>query len=212
MLNSAKEPSPVFDDDESQPPRSSETNARSADNEVLNAGKLPGALLSAFLGGLTLHDPGIVVGPGIGRDAAAVRVGDAILVLKTDPITFASTGAARYLVSVNANDLACLGATPRWMLVTGMFPVGTTQGEIRSAFLSSPARRTRPEFRSLAATPRSLRPSTGRFWSACWPEKPTIARAPHTRSGNAGDLLVLSRPVALEGTALLAEELGELLA
>ena len=99
-------------------------------SDVLGAGKLPGALLGQLLHGLANTDDSILVGPGVGRDAAAVRIGNAILVLKTDPITFASTGAARYLVSINSNDLACLGATPKWILVTGMFPLGTTRAEI----------------------------------------------------------------------------------
>ena len=60
----------------------------------LDAGKVPGELLGRLLGGVKSDDPDLIVGPGIGRDAAAVRIGDEILVLKTDPITFASEGAA----------------------------------------------------------------------------------------------------------------------
>src|SRR3954452_19229076 len=100
----------------------------------LDAGKIPGDLLGRLLGGIKTDDSDLIVGPGIGRDAAAIRIGNEILVLKTDPITFASEGAARYLVNINANDLACLGATPRWMLVTALFPIGTARTEIKQTF------------------------------------------------------------------------------
>jgi hydrogenase maturation factor len=34
------------------------------------------------------RDPRVLVGAGIGLDAAAIRIGDRALVAKTDPITF----------------------------------------------------------------------------------------------------------------------------
>src|SRR5206468_2908657 len=94
--------------------------------DVLPVGKLPGELLERLIGGLPTADPSVVVGPGIGRDAAAISLGEITLVVKTDPITFATDSAALYLVNVNANDLACLGAVPKWMLVTALLPEGKT--------------------------------------------------------------------------------------
>lgn len=64
----------------------------------------------------------MVLGPGIGRDAAVIRIGDEFLAAKSDPITFASEEIGWYAVHVNANDLACLGASPRWFLATLLLP------------------------------------------------------------------------------------------
>ena len=83
----------------------------------LPAGKLPSWLLKKAIAP-RIDDPDVIVGPGVGRDAAAMAVGDRIVVAKTDPITFASSGAAMHLIDVNANDIACMGAQPRWLLVT----------------------------------------------------------------------------------------------
>src|SRR4051812_3273307 len=94
--------------------------------DALPVGKLPGDLLARLIAGHAIGDPAVVVGPGIGRDAAAIEVGDSVLVVKTDPITFATASAPQYLVDVNANDLACLGAKPRWLLVTALLPEGRT--------------------------------------------------------------------------------------
>ena len=50
---------------------------------------------------------------GCGVDAAVVRVGLRGLVLKSDPVTFATTHLGWYVVQVNA-DIAVMGARPCW--------------------------------------------------------------------------------------------------
>lgn len=181
-------------------------------DEALSMGKLPGELLAALLGGLGTSDASIIVGPGVGRDAAAVRIGDSILVLKTDPITFASSGAGRFLINVNANDLACLGATPKWMLVTAMFPLGTTQEEVAETF----------EDLKSASAERGIALVGGHTEITSSVNRPVLVgmlagiadEAKFLRPGGAktGDMLLLSRPIAIEGTALLASEQPRLLA
>ena len=98
-------------------------------NSALPVGKLPPELLAELLASTPVDDSDIVVGPGIGFDCAVVSVGDRNLVylaMKSDPITFVTDDLGWYLVHVNANDLATTGAIPRWMLVTLLFPEGTT--------------------------------------------------------------------------------------
>lgn len=178
-------------------------------NEILSPGKLPGALLAHLLGGLPAAGSDIIVGPGIGRDAAAVKFGDSILVLKSDPITFASRGAARYLVSINCNDLACLGATPKWMLVTGMFPVGTTRAEIADMFTEL-AEVTTDAGIALVGGHTEITSAVNRpILVGMLAGEVTESRLLRPGKAVAGDLLVISQPVSIEGTALLAEELEE---
>lgn len=102
----------------------------------LPVGKLPHDLLHAMLQDLP-HDPDVLVGPGIGRDAAAVRVGEQVLIFKTDPITFPTDDAGWYLVNINANDIACMGAAPKWLLVTALLPENDTTPELVSTLFSS---------------------------------------------------------------------------
>ena len=64
----------------------------------------------------------LLVGGGLGEDAALIRVPEGILVAASDPITGAQKGAGRLLVHVNANDLACKGADPSWLIVTLIVP------------------------------------------------------------------------------------------
>lgn len=89
-------------------------------------GKLPHSLLANLIARYGTDDPAVVVRPGIGYDAAVIDLGDTLLVAKADPITFATDQIGWYVVHVNANDVACLGATPRWFLATILLPEGAT--------------------------------------------------------------------------------------
>lgn len=93
----------------------------------LEAGKFPNDLLEQFFSQLDFDDPSVLIYPGVGEDTAAVRADpEDILILKSDPITFATDAIGHYAVLVNANDIATSGALPRWLLTTLCFPCGTT--------------------------------------------------------------------------------------
>ena len=171
----------------------------------LPAGKLPGWLLRKVLPG-SPRDPDILVGPGLGRDAAAIAVGERVVVAKNDPITFASEGGAAHLVEVNANDVACMGATPRWLLVTALLPHGVTPADVLNQFA---------ELRETCRH-RSVELIGGHTEIVPGLARPILVgmmlgdASPHEllRPGQArpGDVLLLTKGLAIEGTALLARE------
>jgi len=86
--------------------------------ERLLPGKLEGELLSDLLRKYTFGDESVVVGARYGEDATVIEVGDRYLVAKTDPITFTSDRIGVWAVHVNANDILCMGAVPKWFLAT----------------------------------------------------------------------------------------------
>ena len=69
---------------------------------------------------------GVVVGPQLGEDAAVIALGDNYLVATSDPITFATEDIGWYVVCVNSNDIAAMGAVPKWLLVTLLLPEDAT--------------------------------------------------------------------------------------
>jgi hydrogenase expression/formation protein HypE len=173
--------------------------------QPLPAGKLPSWLLRKVLPG-SPRDPDILVGPGLGRDAAAIAVGERVIVAKNDPITFASEGGAAHLVEVNANDVACMGATPRWLLVTALLPHGVTPADVLNQFA---------ELRETCRH-RSIELIGGHTEIVPGLTRPILVgmmlgdASPHEllRPGLAqpGDVLLLTKGLAIEGTALLARE------
>ncbi len=174
----------------------------------LPVGKLPGPLLGRLIATYATSDPTVIVGPGVGGDAAAIDLGATTLVVKSDPITFASESPARYLVDVNANDLACLGATPRWMMVTALLPEGTTEERVEAHFR---------ELRDVCLQ-RQISLVGGHTEITLGLARPILVGVliGEVESGKllrpggarAGDRILLTGAIALEGTALIARELG----
>ena len=72
------------------------------------------------------RNAGVVVGPQLGEDAAVIELGDNYLVATSDPITFATEDIGWYVVCVNSNDIAAMGAVPKWLLVTLLLPEDAT--------------------------------------------------------------------------------------
>ncbi len=64
----------------------------------------------------------VLLGPGVGEDAAIVKIGEKILILKTDPISGAVNLVGWLAVHVNANDVATRGGDPKWFLATLILP------------------------------------------------------------------------------------------
>jgi hydrogenase expression/formation protein HypE len=172
----------------------------------LPSGKLPVSLLRGVLRYRGARDPAVVVGPGLGRDAAVVDLGNQYLVLKSDPVTFTAQEVGWYAVHVNANDVAVMGARPRWFQPTIILPEGCPPAtalaiarDIHRAAVGlgvavtgghsevSPAVR-RPivagDMQGLVAR-RDLKGSTG---------------------ARPGDLVVMTKTAGIEGTSILARE------
>src|SRR6185436_13997962 len=62
-------------------------------------------------------------------------LGDRLLIAAADPITFATDAIGYYAVTVNADDIAVMGGTPRWFLATLLLPErGTTPDLVRDIF------------------------------------------------------------------------------
>ena len=93
-------------------------------------GKLDYRLLEKLLNLNIITDPRVIVGPMIGEDAAVIDFGKKYLVAKTDPITFTSHRIGWYAVNANANDIATMGATPKWFLATILLPEGKTDAKL----------------------------------------------------------------------------------
>jgi hydrogenase maturation factor len=67
-------------------------------------------------------DRSVILGSSIGEDAALVSLGKDVLVLTTDPVTGSAADIGWVAVHVNANDVACRGAKPRWFLCDLLLP------------------------------------------------------------------------------------------
>jgi hydrogenase maturation factor len=175
----------------------------------LSPGKLPNELLKELLDEFAFEDPALLITPGVGEDIAAVDVSaDEVLVLKSDPITFATDAIGQYAVLVNANDIATAGAAPRWLLTTLLFPVGSTPSVIWGV-----VRELREFCRKWGITlcgghteitDAVSRPVICGMMAGSVRKRDLIDK----RRMRPGDRLLMTKAAALEGTALIAREFG----
>ncbi len=168
-------------------------------------GKLPPDVLGALLENTGSH-PRLVVGPQVGEDAAVIDMGDRCLVAKSDPVTFVENHIGRYAVHVNANDIACMGATPLWFLMTLLLPEGRADAAMTSriwkevgdacADLGVTLCGGHTEITSGLEFPILSGHMLGEV------SKENLIRG---ADAQAGDFILLTRPVPVEGTAILAD-------
>ena len=100
-------------------------------------GKLPHDELRRLISRFTGKHERLVVPPRVGEDAAVIDMGDRYLVAKTDPITFATDRIGWYAVHVNANDIAAMGARPRFFMATVLLPDIAQNGALAEAIFSA---------------------------------------------------------------------------
>lgn len=175
----------------------------------LAPGKLPNDLLAGFLDGLA-GDPALVVPPAVGEDVAALALGGAeLLVAHGDPITLGGADVGAAAVLVNVNDIAAAGAEPRWLLATVLLPAGSTPSEAQ-ALLGGLAEAAAGAGVTLAGGHTEVTAAVTRPVVSLT-ALGTVARAElkDKRSARTGDRVLLTNALAMEGTALLAEELGD---
>lgn len=184
-----------------------------ARSSPLPSGKVPGEILTRFLRG---RAPGEseVVGPGVGLDGAVLDLGGhgdrrdgRFLVAASDPITFTADDIGWYAVHVNANDVACMGASPAWFLADVLLAEGTDEEEARKIFeqideacgevgaaLVGGHTEVAPGFERTVVVGTML--GVTDRWLAAAGARP-------------GDALLLTKGIALEGTAILGRSAGE---
>ena len=177
----------------------------------MEIGKFPAPLLEKLLSKTPGNGPGVVLGPQVGEDAAVLEMGEGLLVAASDPVTFATDRIGWYAVQVNANDVACSGARPRWFLATLLVPEGFSESEAENVFDQM--------LEACGAVGATL--VGGHSEVTYGIDRPIIlgtmlgevSRDKLVRTGGAqeGDSIVLTKGIAIEGTALLARERAEAL-
>jgi len=98
-------------------------------------GKLPNSKLEKLiLNDLVTRREETVLRPAIGEDCCALKLGDNLCVISTDPITAADENAGILAVIVSLNDLAACGAEPVGILSTVLLPPDITEEKISKLF------------------------------------------------------------------------------
>ena len=174
---------------------------------VFRVGKLNANLLDELVSGIKKKDPRVIVGPKVGEDAAVIDIGDKYLISTTDPITFTSYKIGWYMVNVNANDIATMGGTPKWLLTSIFLPENKTDSTL-----------VKEIFRDIekAADELGIAICGGHTEITKGLDRPIVSghmlgevdkdKLVTNSRARVGDEIILTKGIAIEGMALLARE------
>ena len=152
------------------------------------------------------NDPAVIQAAAFGEDVALSRIEEGILVSHVDPIIGAIDTIGWLGVHVACNDIATSGAPPRWILVLVLVP-GEEDEDLLEKIM-----------RQVDAAARQLNVSVigGHTGYSSGISRPLVAvtalgtlsdREPILSSGaQIGDHILVSKGIALEGTAILAHD------
>jgi len=170
-------------------------------------GKLNTDLLDELVSGIKKKDPRVVVGPKVGEDAAVINIGDKYLIATTDPITFTSYKIGWYMVNVNANDIAAMGGTPKWLLTSIFLPENKTDSALVKEIFRDIER---------AADELGIAICGGHTEVTKGLNRPIVSgnmlgevdknKLVTNSQARVGDEIILTKGIAIEGMALLARD------
>lgn len=173
----------------------------------VKAGKLPpDKLRRLVLSRLGRLRPEVLVHARLGEDSAVADLGGRLLVVSSDPITGASGEMGRLGVHVACNDVAAMGAEPLGIQVVLLMPEGATEADIADTMgqvadaaetLGIEVMGGHTEVTSKVTAPIIVLTAMGVV------ERHRLVTSAGARPG---DGLLVTKPVGLEGTAILAAD------
>ena len=158
------------------------------------------------MNGVDNADPRVLIGPKIGEDAAVIDMGDRLLVAKSDPVTLATDSIGWYAVQVNANDVACTGGTPKWFLATLLVPPSYTEAAAGEIFDQIVQACRALDIALIGGHSEVTRGIDRPIVMGSMLGEVERDRLVHTGGAQEGDSIVMTKGVAIEGTALLARD------
>lgn len=158
----------------------------------------------------TNTDPDVLLGAAFGEDVALTRIGDSILASHVDPIVGAIGGIGSLAVNVAANDIATSGIQPRWILLLVLIPDKEDTDLLESIMRDA----------GKAAADLGASIIGGHTGYSAGLSRPLVAAtvmgaqagSEPVRTGGArpGDAVLITKGIALEGTAILAEDFKDI--
>ena len=172
----------------------------------LPVGKLKHNLLKQLLP-THINNTEVVVGPQLGEDAAVIKLGDNYLVATSDPITFATEDIGWYVVCVNSNDIAAMGAVPKWLLVTLLLPEDATTPAIVRDIMAQLTQACAEFDIALCGGHTEVTPAVTQPVVIGQMMGVTHKNALFTSAdARVGDTLILTKGLGIEATAIIARE------
>ncbi|NLJ78280.1 MAG: AIR synthase [Tissierellia bacterium] len=178
----------------------------------MEIGKIPNEILQRIAFNNTGSDrKDVLVGAGIGEDNAIMDFGDEICVISTDPITGATKDIGKLAITISCNDVASSGAEPIGVLITILAPPKTTEQDIRSIMEEADAASRELNIEIMGGHTEVTDAVTRMVISTTVVGKQPKKNMIDPSKTKVGDKVLISKHVGIEGTSIIAKELGDYL-
>jgi hydrogenase expression/formation protein HypE len=147
----------------------------------------------------------LVLGPGIGKDTAVVKLAKKLVVLTADPVTGTTKDIGEHSVQINANDIAATGAKPVWYLCTLLLPPGTSEKSL-AKIMSGIDHASRILEITVAGGHTEVTRGLRRPLIAGFMIGETGGRVLTSANMRIGDWILMTKTAGIEGTAILATD------
>lgn len=173
----------------------------------MEIGKIPENILKrSVFKKLKVKRPEVLVHSGIGEDCSALTAGGDVIVLSTDPITGTAKDIGRLAFHITANDIASSGAELIGMLLTIIFPPGSTEDELKEIMEDVTALAEQYKVEILGGHTEVSSAVNQTLVSVTGVGKIARDRMIQTGGLRPGQDLVVTKWIGLEGTSILAKE------
>jgi len=151
-------------------------------------------------------DPDVILGAAFGEDVALTRVGGDVLVSHVDPIVGAIGNIGWLAVHVACNDIAASGIPPRWILLLVLVPRPDDE-ELLEQIMRDAHRAVKEIGVSIIGGHTGYSSGLSRPLVAVTALGTASGREPvWTGGAHVNDLVLVTKGIALEGTAILAHD------
>lgn len=143
---------------------------------------------------------------GVGEDCSVIEYGDYECVVSTDPITGADTLIGKLAVHINCNDIASCGVEPVGILVTILAPESTTLEDLK-ALMKEIDEECRTLNVEILGGHTEITNAVNKLIVSCTAiGKGKIGSAISTSGAKAGDSIVVTKNLAMEGTSIVVND------
>ena len=173
----------------------------------LPSGKVPKHILqNTVFSHLGVARKEVIIGPAFGVDGAVIKLGEKTLITSMDPITGAIERIGWLAVNINANDVSTFGVEPAFFSSCLMLPEASSEEAVATICQQMDAAAKKlnisitgghSEVTPMLTFPIVVGCCVGVAEKECYVT---------SKGAKPGDLLILTKSVGLEGTAILATD------
>ena len=149
----------------------------------------------------------VLMGAGVGEDCAAMKLSeDEMFVISTDPITGTATDIGNLAIHITLNDLASAGAEPVGVMLTILLPEHAQEADLKEMMRQIEEACADAHVQIMGGHTEVTKAVNQPLINVCGVGKAKIGQMVSTGGAEAGDDIIITKWIGLEGTSIISKE------